>query len=462
MGVTIEPSPDDSPRQILCRVSCDLCRQFNITTTIDGSNPELTDPTVVLHLQRDARRQGWHWEGEGSALTIACPACQGQRYRPESLNPIRHLIHENPRAAADSLVQPIQNAVQALANGRAVPAADDLVHLGHRALSRSHPYEPPGLREAYNDLARLVRAPRGLERPPEASNEPFTRFGLRGFRDLPMPRIVPDASVPPGTVFVTSSPEHVGRFQSHQPDATFLDRGIQPGDTIIANPGTAEEFRQQYQGHIPEIPVADRPPQNPSPGDLYLDVTTDEIRVFRDGTWVSIGPPMSTQDTPERTFHETASPPPTPTVGDTYFDTERNELRTYTGAGWVSFGSAPSMETVQVPPATPLTTRPLTGFQRIQAPTARGERARVSESQVIDRQGRRHVVGPFEVDLPDTPGPHRIGVDLGQGDSMTAAILVDGRVIGTTTLRKAHTKFEKIPPKSSWQRLMEDDDDECL
>jgi hypothetical protein len=80
----------------------------------------------------------------------------------------------------------------------------------------------------------------------------------------------------------------------------------------------------------------------------------------------------------------------------------------------------------------------------------------------VDRQGNRHTVGPFEVDLPDTPGPHRVGLDIARGGDVTVAtILVDGKVTGQVPIKRSTFKTEKLPPKSSWERLMEDDDDEC-
>jgi hypothetical protein len=113
------------------------------------------------------------------------------------------------------------------------------------------------------------------------------------------------------------------------------------------------------------------------------------------------------------------------------------------------------------------TRHPLVGFSRqqghpvadVNVPVARGGRVSIPGGEVQDENGQHYQLAPFEVDLPSRA--YRIGVDLGRGDQSVVNILVDDQVIGTTTLSKSQTKFEKLLPKSSWERIMEDDKDEC-
>lgn len=61
--------------------------------------------------------------------------------------------------------------------------------------------------------------------------------------------------------------------------------------------------------------------------------------------------------------------------------------------------------------------------------------------EIVDQQGLRYVVTEA----------HPEG---------SATIVIDGKVMGMVPV-PTRPKIERIPPKSSWERLMEDDDDEC-
>jgi hypothetical protein len=338
---------------------------------------------------------GW-WIERDLTGSVACPACNARLQRPEHLAPFRDLLRQNPRTLAASLVIPIRNAIQALARGMEAPTAHELIHLGHTALSRCHPYEPPGLREAWSQLTTLVTAGRALEGPPAAGNAPMASLA-----DLAVPW---DGSRPNPEAF---RQEVMGEFQpapdenmraTQQPEdqlpvRVISDPAVPRGRVFIVNEG------QQLPGHIP-------------PGSV-IAVHPEEV------------------------------------------DSMRQEVAAL-------FEQGTGNPDYQV-----FTRHPLVGFSRqqghpvadVNVPVARGGRVSIPGGEVQDENGQHYQLAPFEVDLPSRA--YRIGVDLGRGDQSVVNILVDDQVIGTTTLSKSQTKFEKLLPKSSWERIMEDDKDEC-
>lgn len=75
--------------------------------------------------------------------------------------------------------------------------------------------------------------------------------------------------------------------------------------------------------------------------------------------------------------------------------------------------------------------------------TAGYDPAMLEGAEVVTQDGRRFTVADER---------HPTG---------SATIIIDGKVAGVVPLREA-PRIELKPPKSSWERLMEDDDDECL
>ena len=431
MGIEVQQSPD-RPHQYDCRVICDLCRSVQQVSTIMAEGTYETDEPD--HVQREIRRrvqlEGWHWqEGgpiEGSSIrqvvTVTCRACQGAAMPSPLPLHLRELLRTNPSTLAGTLIRPAQNVIAALARNQHVPAAEDLHNLMGQAISRSHPEPFPDLRAAFNELGVLIRAQRDSGGPSWSPAGPLARLG-----DLTLP------------------------WNGSRP-ADFRTDGVRPGDTIVGNPGTPEEFRQ---GYLPRY--------RPDPEAFRQEVMGE----FREAMEHNVFDPADVEaarervSIPARDVIAVHTDPAVPR-GQTYLVNQ--------SGGYVVMAHPEDAdgirEVVQQREADPdmqvFTSRPLTGFRSTTIPIGRGERARVNESTVVDRQGNRHTVGPFEVDLPDTPGPHRVGLDIATGGDITiASILVDGKVTGQIPIKRSTFMTEKLPPKSSWERLMEDDDDEC-
>jgi hypothetical protein len=226
-----------------------------------------------------------------------------------------------------------------------------------------------------------------------------------------------------------------------------------PGDIIVGNPGTPEEFRQEYQ-----------PDPETFRQEVLGEFQENSDNVFRaEDVRAAIGHARGRVALPASSVLSIMTDASVPR-GQVYVMTEGRHAGTIMAHPDEAASIREQVEGMTRDPghlmATPLTSRPLTGFRS--TPIARGQQAQVSEGTVVDRQGNRHTVGPFEVDLPDTPGPHRVGLDIARGGDVTVAtILVDGKVTGQVPIKRSTFKTEKLPPKSSWERLMEDDDDEC-